>query len=154
MELNGSDDYHIRSKFRKFYLIRTGFTSRESVSLVKVFRLFRLEWIFLGVQSVDTVGWCTTSYLLAGPIVFVMPCCVCVCVCDSPPITNSYIIISWLELQSKVQKIRHTWQICQASHEDPGQAKPQELGASQATHDETLAGSTWQNLLGSACSLG
>ncbi len=38
---------------------------------MKVFRLFRLEWIFLGVEreSVDTVvGRCTTSsYLLAGP---------------------------------------------------------------------------------------
>jgi hypothetical protein len=35
-----------------------------SVSLVKV---FRLEWNFFGVQSVDTVGRCITSYLLAGP---------------------------------------------------------------------------------------
>jgi hypothetical protein len=27
-----------------------------------------LEWIiFFGVQSVDTIGRCTTSYLLAGP---------------------------------------------------------------------------------------
>jgi hypothetical protein len=25
------------------------------------------NWIFLGVQSVDTVSRCTTSYLLAGP---------------------------------------------------------------------------------------
>jgi hypothetical protein len=42
--------------------------------LVKVFRLFRLEWIFLGVQSVDTVARCTTSYLSAGPgNLFVMP---------------------------------------------------------------------------------
>jgi len=40
--------------------------SRELVSLVKVFRLFRLEQIFFGVQSVDTVGRCTTSYLWAG----------------------------------------------------------------------------------------
>jgi len=50
-----------------FYLIRTGFTLGEPVSLVKVFRLFRLEQCFFGVQSVNTVGRCTTSYLLAGP---------------------------------------------------------------------------------------
>jgi hypothetical protein len=60
-------DYGIRSNFWKFYLIRTGFTLGEPVSFVKVFRLFRLERIFLGVQSVDTVGRCTTSYLVAGP---------------------------------------------------------------------------------------
>jgi WD40 repeat protein len=34
---------------------------------VKVFRLFRLKRIFFGVQSVDKVGRCTTSDLLAGP---------------------------------------------------------------------------------------
>jgi hypothetical protein len=39
--------YHIRSNFRKFYIIKTGFTLGELVSLVKVFRLFRLEQIFL-----------------------------------------------------------------------------------------------------------
>jgi len=38
---------HIGSNFWKFYLTRTGFTLGESFSLVKVFRLFRLEWIFL-----------------------------------------------------------------------------------------------------------
>jgi hypothetical protein len=38
-------DYCIRSNFWKFYLIRTGFTLGESVSLVKVFRLFKLEQI-------------------------------------------------------------------------------------------------------------
>ncbi len=64
----GGRDYHIWSNFFwKFYLIRTGFTLGELVPLVKVFRLFRLEWMFSGVQSVDTVGRCTTSYLLAGP---------------------------------------------------------------------------------------
>ncbi len=43
------------------------FTLLEPVSYwVKVFRLFQLEWIS-GVQSVDTVGRCTASYLLAGP---------------------------------------------------------------------------------------
>ncbi len=36
----------------------------ERVSLVKVFRLDRLEWICFGVQSVDIVSRCTTSYLL------------------------------------------------------------------------------------------
>jgi hypothetical protein len=40
----------------------------EPIFLVKVFRLFRLEWIVLGVQSEDTVGRCTTSYLLTGPV--------------------------------------------------------------------------------------
>jgi len=42
------------------------FTLDEPVLLVKVFRPFRLEQILFGVQSVDTVGRCTTSYLLAG----------------------------------------------------------------------------------------
>ncbi len=60
-------DDHIGSNIGKFYLIRIGFTLDEPVSLVKVFRLFRLERIFWGVQSVDTVGRCTTSYLLVGP---------------------------------------------------------------------------------------
>jgi hypothetical protein len=36
-------DYHIGSNFSKFYLLRTIFTSGEPVSLVKVFRLFRLK---------------------------------------------------------------------------------------------------------------
>jgi len=43
------------------------FTLLEPVFLVKVFRLLRLEQIFFGLQNVDTVGRCTTSYLLAGP---------------------------------------------------------------------------------------
>ncbi len=60
-------DYHIRSNFWKFYLMRTSFTLGELVFVMKVFRLFRLKRIFLGVHSVDTVGTCTTSYLLAGP---------------------------------------------------------------------------------------
>jgi hypothetical protein len=47
-------DYCIGSKFGKLYLIRTDFTLGEPVSLVKVFRLLRLERIFLGVESVDT----------------------------------------------------------------------------------------------------
>ncbi len=60
-------DYHIQSNFWKFYLIRTSFTLGELVSFMKVFRLFRLERIFFGVRTVDTVGRCTTSCLLAGP---------------------------------------------------------------------------------------
>jgi hypothetical protein len=36
-------DNHIGSNFGKFYLIRISFTLGERVSLVKVFRLFRLE---------------------------------------------------------------------------------------------------------------
>jgi hypothetical protein len=43
------DYYCIGSNFWKFYLIRTSFTLGELVSLVKVFRLLRLEWIFFGV---------------------------------------------------------------------------------------------------------
>ncbi len=46
--------YRIRSNFWKFYLIRTDFTLADPVYSVKVFRLFRLEWIFFGVQSVWT----------------------------------------------------------------------------------------------------
>ncbi len=63
----GDRDCHIQSNFWKFYLIRTRFTLREPVSLVKVFRLFKLEQMFFGVESVDSVGRCTTSYLLTGP---------------------------------------------------------------------------------------
>ncbi len=55
------------ANFWKFYFIRTGFTLGEPVSLVKVFRLFKLEQMFFGVESVDTVGRCTTSYLSTGP---------------------------------------------------------------------------------------
>jgi len=41
----------------------------------KCFRLFRLEWIVFGVQSVDTVGKCTTSsYLLTGPACVCLRC--------------------------------------------------------------------------------
>jgi hypothetical protein len=39
-------DYRIPSDFWKFYLIKTGCTSGEPVSLVKVFRLFKLEEMF------------------------------------------------------------------------------------------------------------
>ncbi len=55
------------SHWIQLYLNRTSFTLGELVSLVKVFRLFRMELDCFGVQSVDTVGRCTTSYLLAGP---------------------------------------------------------------------------------------
>ncbi len=40
-------DYGMQSNFWKFYLIRTSFIFGEPEFLVKVFRLFRLEWIFL-----------------------------------------------------------------------------------------------------------
>ncbi len=40
-------DYPIGSDFWKFYLNRTCFTLGDPVSLVKVFRLVRLEWIVL-----------------------------------------------------------------------------------------------------------
>jgi hypothetical protein len=60
-------DYWIGSHFWKFYLIRIGFTLAEPATLVKVFGLFRLEWIFFGVQSVGRLVRCTTSYLLARP---------------------------------------------------------------------------------------
>jgi hypothetical protein len=65
----GDRDYRIGSNFWKFYLIRTGFTLGEPVSLVKKTCSDCLDrnWIFFGVQSVDTVSRCTTSNLLAGP---------------------------------------------------------------------------------------
>jgi hypothetical protein len=47
--------------------MRTNFTSGQPISLMKVFRLFRLERIFFGVWSLNSVSGCTTSYLLAGP---------------------------------------------------------------------------------------
>jgi hypothetical protein len=54
-------DYCIGSNFWKFYLIRTSFTLGEPVALVKVFRLFRLEWIVLvftvWTQYVDVQYW-------------------------------------------------------------------------------------------------
>jgi len=43
----GGKNYSIGSNFWKFYLIKTSFTFGEPVSLVKVFRLFRLEQIVL-----------------------------------------------------------------------------------------------------------
>jgi uncharacterized protein YybS (DUF2232 family) len=45
--LCGYMDYGIGSNFWKFYLIKTSFILDELVSLVKVFRLFRLAWIVL-----------------------------------------------------------------------------------------------------------
>ncbi len=45
--LHRDRNYSIGSNFWKFYLNRTGFTLGEPVSLVKVFRLFRLERIDL-----------------------------------------------------------------------------------------------------------
>ncbi len=60
----GQGLYSVGSNFWKFYLIRTGFTLGEQVSLVKEFRLFRLEWIFLGVQSVDTASRCMQHLII------------------------------------------------------------------------------------------
>jgi hypothetical protein len=61
-------DYCIGSNFWKFYLIRSGFTFGELVSLVKVcLDCLDRNGFFFGVQSVNTVGRCTTYYLLAGP---------------------------------------------------------------------------------------
>lgn len=49
--------HRTRSKFWKFYLIKTGFTLSEPVSCVTVFRLFRLErsfWVFrVWTQQLD-----------------------------------------------------------------------------------------------------
>ncbi len=39
-------NYRIESNFWKFYLIKIGFKLHEPVSLVIVFRPFKLEWIF------------------------------------------------------------------------------------------------------------
>jgi hypothetical protein len=49
--------------------MRTSFTLGEPVFLVKVFRLFRLERIVFGVQSVNTHLYVDVQhlYLLAGP---------------------------------------------------------------------------------------
>ncbi len=65
--LTGTGTIALDATFGSFYLIRISFTLGELVSLVKVFRMFRLEGTFFGVQSVDAVGRCTTSYLLTGP---------------------------------------------------------------------------------------
>jgi hypothetical protein len=50
-------DYHIGSNFWKFYLIRTGVTLGEQVSLVKVFRLFRWEWNFFWCSECGHSRW-------------------------------------------------------------------------------------------------
>jgi len=47
--------------FGSFTLLEPVLTLGEPVSLVKVFRLFRSEQMFLDIQSVETVGRCTTS---------------------------------------------------------------------------------------------
>jgi hypothetical protein len=73
-------DYHIGSNLWKFYVVRTGFILDKQVFWVKVFRLFRLEWIFFGVESVDTGNRCRTSYLFAGPAcmwdIVLFVCCI------------------------------------------------------------------------------
>jgi hypothetical protein len=60
-------DYHIQSNFWKFYVMRTSFTLGELVFFGKCLDCLDWKGFFLGVHSVDTVGTCTTSYLLAGP---------------------------------------------------------------------------------------
>jgi hypothetical protein len=66
-------DYCIRSNFWKFYLIKIAFTLDEIIFLVKMFRLFRLEWIVL-VFRVWT-QWVMYNILSIGKIsMFVMPC--------------------------------------------------------------------------------
>jgi hypothetical protein len=63
-------DYGIGSNFWKFYLIRTSFTLGEPVSLVKVFRLFRLEWIVLVFRV-----WTQYNFLSIGRAsMSMMPC--------------------------------------------------------------------------------
>jgi hypothetical protein len=42
------------------------FTSSELVSLVKVFRLFELEWIVFVFREWTQLGQCTTFYQLVG----------------------------------------------------------------------------------------
>jgi len=75
-------DYGIGSNFWKFYLIRSGFTLGEAVSLVKVLRLFRLERSFLVFrvwtqqgpewtsthQCTNVDGWCTDRMLFSIPV--------------------------------------------------------------------------------------
>ncbi len=39
-------DYHIGSKFCKFYFIRINFKLGDLVFLVEMFRLFKLKWVF------------------------------------------------------------------------------------------------------------
>jgi hypothetical protein len=68
-----------------FYLTRTGFTSGQLVSLVKVFRQFKLQQIFFWVFRVLTqlVDVQHLSYLLAGPMCFVTPCFGFLLLCDA-----------------------------------------------------------------------
>jgi hypothetical protein len=48
--------------FGSFTLLELVSHQMNPLFWVKVFRLFRLKLIFLGAQSVDTLGTCTTSY--------------------------------------------------------------------------------------------
>jgi hypothetical protein len=60
------DYFALDPTFGSFTLLEL--VSPNVVSMVKVFKLFRLERMFFGVQSVDIVGRCTTSsYLSTGP---------------------------------------------------------------------------------------
>jgi len=60
----------IGSNFWTFYLIRTNFTLGELVFLVKVFTLFRLEWIFLVFRM-----W--TQYIDVQHLIYWQGHCVC-----------------------------------------------------------------------------
>ncbi len=63
---------HIGSKFSQFYLIKTSFTLGEAVSLVKVFRLFRLERIVFAFRA--STEYVDVQHLIYGRTdVFVMP---------------------------------------------------------------------------------
>jgi hypothetical protein len=66
-------DYHIGSSLWKLYLIKTGFTFIELVSLVK--HLDCLDWneSFSCSKSVASVGRCTTSLSLDKASMFVTP---------------------------------------------------------------------------------
>jgi hypothetical protein len=63
-------DYHIGSNFWKFNLTRTSFTLGEPFSLVKVFRLFRLDRIFLVFRV-----W--TQYIDVEHLIYWQGQCVC-----------------------------------------------------------------------------
>jgi len=89
-------DYHIGSNFWKFYFNRISFTLREPVSLVKVFRLFRLIGSdCFGVQSVNTIGRCTTYYLLAQGQQHVCDALFCFVVYERSTELGCFSLCSW-----------------------------------------------------------
>jgi hypothetical protein len=66
--------YRIGSNFWKFYLIRTGFTLGEPVSLVKVFRLFKLEQMFFWCSECGHSRQMYNILFIGRASMFVMPC--------------------------------------------------------------------------------